>query len=121
MTNQFEEQHLPLYKQEGYAYLSTLPEVKQFLDTELFDSITMVRDRLIDADMVSLEYDVVAPKLMPHPRARLLEHGLVNRHNLLHSGCLEDGISQKIGYFGNRLRIALNFRSEEIYSDGEEQ
>ena len=117
MANIFQEQHLPRYRKEGYAYLATIPEVKRFLDTKLFETITCVREQIFATDLAILEFDVVASSLMPHPRAHLLKHGLVKRHNLLHNREPEDGIRQTIGFFGNRLQIALNFRSQAATSD----
>lgn len=116
MPNVFETTHRPRYEKEGYKYLATIPEVARFLNTPIFDRITRVRELLISAcgeNIVFLEFDVVAPKLMPHPRARLLEHGLVTRNNLLDSGKMADGIRQTIGFFCNKLQIALNIRSAD--------
>ena len=116
MANIFEEQHLTRSQEEGYSYMKTIPEVQRFLDTELFDTISLVRLQIV-AELALLEFDVVAPSLMPHPRARLLEHGLIKRHDLLHRKLLDDGVRQTIGFFGKRLQIILNFRSQAATSD----
>jgi hypothetical protein len=112
-TNEFLTTHLPRVEEEGYAYLSTLPEVKRFLDTEIFQSIELVRGEAL-GHIIMLGFDVIAPDLMPHPRARLIENGLVKRHNLLHSSIIPEGISQTIGFFGNCLQITLNIRSQAL-------
>jgi hypothetical protein len=109
MANKFDELHFTRYQEEGYSYIQTIPEVKRFLVTELFDEITKVKQQVL-TDILILEFNVKAPKLMPHPRARLLENGLVKGHNLLWSGKLVDGVIQTIGFFGCRLQIVLNFR-----------
>jgi hypothetical protein len=109
--NPFLEKHLQRYEQEGYSYLAQLPEVKRFLETDLFESITLARERLI-ADLVLLEYEVVAPKLFPHPRARLLDGGLVNKNHLLRSGLILNGVSVTVGCFGSILQIALRIRDQ---------
>lgn len=110
-TNAFLETHLQRAEQEGPQHLATLPEVKRFLDTEIFETIQHVRTRILD-NIAMLEFDVIAPKLLPHPRARLLEHGLVKRNNLLHSEEIDNGIQQVIGFFGNCLQIVLNIRGK---------
>lgn len=112
-SNEFLTTHLPRVEEEGYAYLSNIPEVKRFLDTEIFQSITLTR-AAIAGQIVMLNFDVIAPDLMPHPRARLLENGLVKRHNLLHSSMIPEGESQTIGFFGNLLQITLNIRSKAL-------
>jgi len=116
MTDVFKKTHIPRYQSERYKYLATIPEVKRFLDTEIFETIQFVRERLIADDIIMLEFDVVAPNLMPHPRANLLRQGLVKRNNLLHHSNLEDGVSQTIGFFGNKLQIILNFHNQAATS-----
>jgi len=116
MTDHFENTHVQRYQSEGFEYIKSIPEVKRFLDAEIFETIQFVRGRLIADNMIMLEFDVVAPNLMPHPRANLLKHGLVKRNNLLHSSNIEDGVSQTIGFFGNKLQIILNFHNQAATS-----
>ena len=109
--NPFFENHLQRYEQEGYSYLAQLPEVKRFLETDLFESITLARERFA-IGLVLLEYEVVAPKLFSHPRARLLDGGLVNKNHLLRSRPIQNGVEVTAGYFGNALQIALYIRNQ---------
>ena len=109
--NPFFEKHLLSYEKEGYPYLAQLPEVKSFLESDLFESIVLARERFA-IDLVLLEYEIVAPKLFPHPRARLIDSGLVNRNHLLHSGAIQNGVRITAGFFGNVLQIALSIRDQ---------
>ena len=111
MANPFET-HIQQFQLKGYEYIRDIPEVKQFLDTEIFETIQFVRGRVVADQIIMLEFDVVAPSIMPHPRAGMLRHGLIKRNNLLHSSNLEDGVSQTTGFFGNRLQIILNFHNQ---------
>jgi hypothetical protein len=82
------------------------------LETEIFDSITLVRNFILAASIAIIEFDVIAPKLMPYPRARLLEHGLVKRHNLPQFSYLpKGGVKQTVSFFGASIRMCLNFRN----------
>lgn len=119
MANVFQETHYPRYQNEGYAYLATLPEVKRFLDAEIFEVITLTREHIL-ADFlgsVMLEFDATAPTLPPLPGGELIRQGLVKRHNLIGLREIKSGVQQAIGFFGNRLQIVLNIRRQAATSD----
>ena len=107
-----------MYAQEGYSYLAQLPELKRFLETDLFESAVLARDRLF-ADFVLLDYEVLAPKLFPNPRAALVESGVVDKHNILHSKTIPNGVRLTVGYFGSVLQIALNIRDRLAMTDND--
>ena len=113
MANEFKEKHEPGIRQAAYDAVAAIPEVRQLLDAEPI-TVREVTRLQIDRGIVAMDLAVHAPELMPHPRARLLERGLVTRARLQHSAELEDGTVQvSVGYFGSRLQITLNFESTD--------
>ncbi|MBU1152286.1 hypothetical protein KJ632_05705 [Patescibacteria group bacterium] len=106
-------------KEEGYPYIETVPEIKQFLDTELFDSITLVKEN-VSARLALLEFEVIAPKIMPSPDTHLLNSNMVQPYNLLYSQKSEDGIKQSIGFYNHSLQIILNFKKPDTSPEKEQ-
>jgi hypothetical protein len=111
MSHSFLQNHLQGYSEEGYPYLARMPEVKNILDADLFDSIVLVREKIFP-DFVLLDFEVSAPKLSPNPRASLVDSGVVDKHNILHTQSIPDGKRLTLGFFGASLQIALNIRDQ---------
>jgi len=97
---------------EGYDYIRELPQVKRILESDLFQEIHLIRFDCSGG--VVLNFNVVAPDLLPHPRARLLEAGMIKRHNVRCTSQTAFGVSLNLQFFECALMVNLYFLKADI-------
>ena len=110
--NRFDE-HLAKYKKSGMEYLkANVPEIQRIESLDDFLELTFIKD--IDAgEVLMLQYEAKAPSLFPYVRQRLIDKGVVKKHNMLHTSRKNIGTPDEIynvimGFYGSALQISID-------------
>jgi hypothetical protein len=104
--------YLAIYDDKGLDYLRKhLPEVQRLENLNELQDLKLV-DKKSDGGILTLDYKARAPSLFPAVRQRLIDQGVVKRHNVLCTfrryadTSLED-YRLILGFYGDALQIHL--------------
>jgi hypothetical protein len=100
-----------------------VPEVKAIVENPAFEIVTVTRFEIINGLQGLVCLDVVAPQLLPHLRANLINKGLINRCNTRGSSMDRDTGVEKIflSFFAGKLMMHLRVKKDTTTEFGPEK